>query len=403
MTPLEQRNERFRPFDPPYRAGTFTFVLLAVAALYLGRLDFDPEAPGLGNTTRVPPQFIGGEPVRDNRRPILEVLESLPSRREGVKPIVWIGNSHQHAINDARPGQSVSSVYLHELLNGPTYPGRYPSIGISYANLRYEEQFLLTLALAQLAPEQRPALIVHGVRFHDAREMGIAARAGLRQLLQEPGIVAWIEDPPVPEEDFAPALARIRMDLASVLADGRKEEGMEAWLVRVVGPYVPIFQRRSLIDARFSRNLMVFRDWVFRIDTTSKRPVLASRYEQSMQFLELALHVAQRNGIETFLYNVPIRQEVRTPYVAEEYQQFREDLAAMSARHGASFRDYDELIPPELWGTWYDTDFPDFSHFTSAGHRILARQTAEDIAPILDLDTPLHALRADSERGDALQ
>ena len=48
------------------------------------------------------------------------------------------------------------------------------------------------------------------------------------------------------------------------------------------------------------------------------------------------------------------------------------------------FRDYDGLVPAELWGTWYKSSDPDFSHFTAAGHRLLAAQVRADAAPLID-------------------
>ena len=48
-----------------------------------------------------------------------------------------------------------------------------------------------------------------------------------------------------------------------------------------------------------------------------------------------------------------------------------------------TFKDYDSLIPAPLWGEWYDTDFPDFSHFSGEGHALLAKQVGEDIQGLL--------------------
>lgn len=75
----------------------------------------------------------------------------------------------------------------------------------------------------------------------------------------------------------------------------------------------------------------------------------------------------------------------------------------MAERRGARFADYDALIPAELWGTWYDTEFPDFSHFTAEGHRMLARAVLRDIMPMLDGLPTARAHLQEIEDGDALQ
>ncbi|HVN37872.1 MAG TPA: SGNH/GDSL hydrolase family protein [Myxococcota bacterium] len=377
-----------------FRTGILTLVLLIAVAIWLAPTEFDPEAPGLGNNTAsVRDASVAGVAVRDNGRPVLEVFDSLPTREGGVLPIVWLGNSHQHAVNSLKPGDTVASVYLHLALNGEMYPGRAPVIGISYPNLRFEEQFLLTLALALREPERRPAVIVQGVRFHDAREMGV--RSMLRPLLEQESVKAWLanQDPPPPE--YGEAIARLRADADLADSERKKEEGLEAWLVAHLGPHLPIFRQREWLYASIEDRIHNLRDRVFRIDTRTKRPILKSRYLLSMQFIELALRVAREHGIETLLYNVPLRQEMDNPYLPDDYAAFRRDLAALAARHGATFRDYDDLIPRDLWGRWYDTDMPDFSHFTAAGHRLLATQVATDIAPLLGIDA--------AERNSALK
>jgi len=181
-------------------------------------------------------------------------------------------------------------------------------------------------------------------------------------------------------------MERLRTDYALAVEEQRKEQGFEAWLVNTLGPYLPIFQRREFLYASIESKIHRLRDRVFRIDTRTKRPILKSRYLLSMQFFELSLWIAHEQGIKVLLYNVPLRQEVENPYVADEYERFRRDLAVLAADNGAEFGDYDSLIPRELWGTWYATDFPDFSHFTAAGHRILAERVQHDIAGLLNRD-----------------
>jgi hypothetical protein len=372
-----------------FRTGILTAALLVAVAVWLAPTEFDPESPGLGNnTTSVRDAEVAGVPVRDNGRPVLEVLDSLPTREGGVRPIVWLGNSHQHAVNSLEPGDTVSSVYLHLSLNGETYPGRAPVIGISYPNLRYEEEFLLALALSLREPARRPALIILGVRFHDAREMGV--RSMLRPLFELKPVEAWLANPHLPPQQYDEAIVRLRADANLASEERHKEEGLEAWLVAHLGPHLPIFKQREWLYAEFEDDVHKLRDRVFRIDTRTKRPILESRYSMSMQFIELAIRVARENGIETLLYNVPLRREMDNPYIPEQYAKFRSDLAALAARHGAKFRDYDDLIPKDLWGRWYATDLPDFSHFTAAGHRLLAKQVRQDIAPILGLDAVDH-------------
>jgi hypothetical protein len=364
--------------------------LLVLAAGKLQTTHFDAQDPGIhNNTVSVFDAFVDGHPARDNGRPITEVLPDVPSREDGRRPVVWIGNSHQHAVNDRKPGDTVSSVYLHRELNGERWPGRTPVFGISFPNLDYQEQFLLTLTLVLLPEELRPKVIVNGVRFHDAREMGI--RSQLRPLLELPAVRAWLTNSAW-KAGHEEAFAWMQDSLRQASDEHAAEEGLEPWLVRSVGPYIPIFNRRDLIYATAIQSLHDGRDRLFRIDTRSKRAILEPRYKIAMQYLDAAAAAARAQHVAMLLYNAPLRPEADNPYVPDQYARFRQDLLNIGTKEGIAERDYDDLIPRELWGTWYATDYPDFSHFTSAGHRILAHQVALDIADLLD-DQSAHALQ----------
>ncbi len=358
--------------------GAATLMLLAAVATYLHSVTFDPSAPALGNNTvSVLDSRVAGKAARDNQRPIAEVLADLPTRGDGRYPIVWIGNSHQHAINDIKPGDELSSVVLHKELNGNVWPGARPVFGISIPNLHFQEQLVLTVALALMEPDHRPRLIIHGVRFHDARELGV--RHDLRTLLTTPEFAKWLKS--VEEAGRYPALVdSIKEDVALANTEKQRDKGAESWLMDNVADRLPILERRGLIYGNTLNALHQLRDRVFMIDTKSKRPILAGRYKLAIDSLELALAVAKEAGIAVLLYNVPIRPGVESPYVPAQYNQFRDDLKRIAAQYGARFADYDGLIPSKLWGTWYDTDYPDYSHFTGEGHRILAAQVGRDIA-----------------------
>ncbi|MFP8880821.1 MAG: hypothetical protein VCE43_15975 [Myxococcota bacterium] len=359
------------------RTSLLTLVLLVLAAVALYRIEFDRNQPAQGAAiSGVRKSFVAGHPVRDNRRPLLEVFRDLPAGESGSGPIVWIGNSHLHAVNAIKPGDRLSSTLLHVALNDEVFPGERPVFGISMPNLRFEEQFLLTAAMAQLPEARRPSAIVHGARFHDARRTGVRER--VRPLLRTPRMRDWLASTDW-AANFPEAESAMQRSLVAADEEIRADEGLEAWMVSQVGPYLPIFQRRLFIEFKVHKTLGKIRNWVFRIDTASKRGILPTRYRAGMQFLEAALRVANQAGIRVLLYNAPLRKGVNIPYIDSEYARFREDLAAMAQRQGVDYQDYDELIPTEAWGNWVGSDMPDFSHFTGEGHVILAERARQDL------------------------
>jgi len=374
------------------RIGIATAVLLALVALTLEQVAFDKQEIGLGvGTHPIYNAQVAGEPVRNNEIPLLDFFALLPGEKQLT---VWIGNSHLHAINAYQPGDRLSSTLLHLQFNGEQVPGDRPVFGLSLPNLRYEEQALITIALALQPPEHRPSLIVHGVRFHDARERGI--RVDARPLLRLPEVQEAIAalDP-----RFGGARAALEAGLQFAMEEVSKEEGLEPWLVQKLGQWLPIFRKRDFIYARTRNRIENFRNLVFRIETTTKRPILSSRYQASMNALELAVAFAEERGVEVLLYNCPLRAAVETPYVAEQYESFRRELTLLVESNGGTYKDYDPLVPAELWGDWYDTDFPDFSHFTGAGHAVLANQVGKDIEGLLGEPSP----GPEQEVNDAVQ
>jgi hypothetical protein len=224
-------------------------------------------------------------------------------------------------------------------------------------------------------------LLIHGFRFHDAREAGV--RGSLRVLLRSPPILDWLSSSSFRHE-YPAAFSRLQQDIAQAETELKKEEGFEPRLVAMIGPYVPIFAQRELIYSHVQTTMRRVRDWAFHIDTTTKRPIIEQRYVASLQYVELLLRAAHDKRVAVFLYNAPLRAEVDNPYIAEQYRRFRDALARSAGRSNAVYEDYDDLIPRELWGSWYDTDFPDFSHFTARGHEILAERVKQDIGPLLD-------------------
>ncbi len=359
------------------RIGVATAVLLIIVAVVLEQVAFDKEEIALGEAThRIYDSRVAGEPVRINEFPLLEFLEMLPGHKDLT---VWVGNSHLHAINAYLPGDQLSSAVLHIQFNGHEVPGERPVFGLTFPNLRYEEQALLSMGLAMLPEEHRPKVIVHGIRFHDARERGV--RADTRPLLKLPEIrqaTAALD-----EERFGGVKALLEAGLQLAEESVNKEEGLEPWLVRNLGERLPIFRKRDYIYGRARWRLARLRDWVFRIDTTSKRPILPARYLDSMNALSLAVAFAEERGVEVLMYNSPMRASVANPYIAKEYQSFRRDLELLVESNGGTYKDYDPLIPEELWGTSGGTEFPDFSHFTGAGHVLLAKQIGADIEALL--------------------
>ena len=105
--------------------------------------------------------------------------------------------------------------------------------------------------------------------------------------------------------------------------------------------------------------------------------MIPGRYEQNLAALEALLHFAREDGVAVLVYVVPLRRDVDSPYVQEEYERFKQDLPGRVIEGGAIFADLEVLVPGELWGSKDATSVGgapelDFMHFRAAGHGLLA-------------------------------
>jgi hypothetical protein len=155
--------------------------------------------------------------------------------------------------------------------------------------------------------------------------------------------------------------------------------------------------RRSWCPFRARRDLLgtlklkytALRNWVFGFRTTTKRPIAPALYATNLEFIELTLRFLRQQGIKGVFYLAPIRPLEPNPYVPEDVDRFRKELASLCERYGAVYMDYSRLIPEALWTNYPESDQsgiggqPDFAHFTGKAHQVLAERLVADLRPTL--------------------
>ena len=77
------------------------------------------------------------------------------------------------------------------------------------------------------------------------------------------------------------------------------------------------------------------------------------------------------------VYVAPLRNDVEPPYIASEYLKFKDDIENLSKKYGATYVNFEGLVPPKYWGEKSTTNLTetkelDFMHFQAGGHKILA-------------------------------
>ena len=114
-------------FIYPFRVPLLILTLVFLFGYIISRLDFNPLEAGLGNKIiTVYNSTIARHPVRNkmSNDDLTHWQTSIPINTDNL--LIWLGNSHLHAINNYFEGQQLSSVHLHKMLNGDVWPGKIP-------------------------------------------------------------------------------------------------------------------------------------------------------------------------------------------------------------------------------------------------------------------------------------
>ncbi|MFQ5685060.1 MAG: hypothetical protein ACE5GV_00220 [Candidatus Scalindua sp.] len=371
-----------------WRTPVLTFVLLVFIYLYLSKTGFNPLEFGLAkNMHSVEQSFIDGHLVQASSSEIEVWKNALPNNTDSVnRLIVWTGNSHLHAINNYKDGQQPAAFHLHKLLNGNKWPGKYPVLGISYPNISFFEQFLLTLFLCVEEALPHPLIIVNGYRYADTRENTL--REIIKPILYNTKVNRWIlENHERLKNKYPLALKRLQNEINVKISKREsiniRENIGDSKISEIIGNFVPLFNNRNAINGIIRTSIRSVRDFVFNIDSTSKRPILMSRYKEAMEFMELASEVSKMNNTYLLIYNIPLRPVADNPYPASDYSKYCNDMRAIAKKYAANvyFLDYENVIPVELWG-YYDSGQPDFAHFKEEGHILFARKLEGELSAL---------------------
>ena len=121
------------------------------------------------------------------------------------------------------------------------------------------------------------------------------------------------------------------------------------------------------------------RNTVFGINANTVRRMIPQRFETNMHALDLIIQDCVKSHRKVMLYIPPIRSDVKLPYDTTDYNNFKARIEAFASeeRVGVTFKNYEGIIPANLWGYKAATNLSsekeiDFMHFQYKGHQILA-------------------------------
>jgi hypothetical protein len=330
---------------------------------------------------------------------VAAILAELPANRRNSLSVLYVGNSQTMAVMDMEPGDRIVAAWLTELLNDGRSDEPFSVRLASEANLTMSE-LLIKSIVAALDASRRPDAEIVGIVLDGLR--WVEARAELVALARSPAVREYVRralaaGPPLP------AAARALETLAgsdgkatpagtggaTAQRDERAVDKAERRLQQWSETNLPLVGARRTLLGTINLKYTELRNWAFGFKTTTKRPIAPALYATNLELIELTLRFLHQQGIRVVFYIAPIRPLEPGPYLAEDVERFRRDLARLCQRYGAVYADYTGVIPGELWTNYPDTDRsgvggqPDFAHFTGRAHRRLAERLVADVGPQL--------------------
>lgn len=290
--------------------------------------------------------------------------------------IILNGMSQMYAINDRKSEDKTISEHLDDALA----PNGVRVFGLAAPNLTAEES-LIYLAATAASPQTKPALFVYGVCFDKMRNIGV--RTELRQLLEIPGVTKSLSSACRNHGGRYPLACNAIGKTIETLAAPQKavEPTLEDQLKAEVERVLPVVAGRKTLNASIQSLVFRLRNWALNITPTSKRVIIASRYEQNQQLMELAAQVASERGVQLAWYNVPLNPQAENPYVPIQYASFKSWVDSLARKRNIPFANLEHIVPASKWGEFMGG--PDFKHFRGAGHFL----TAQALLRVFDFDS----------------
>jgi hypothetical protein len=275
-----------------------------------------------------------------------------------------VGMSQLLTISDRRRSDRFTSEHMDDALA----PDGVRVFEFGAPNMDNEEALVYLLA-ASVDPATHPYAFIYGVCFDKFRNVDV--RPALLRLLQNrPRLLsAWKEVAATYADRYPRATAKMLATLGDLAkqAETTREATFESRLRILTGRWLPLVAARESFNGHLQSVLYRLRNYALNIESSTKRPIIGTRYDLNREFLGLIAALASERGIKFLPYVIPLNPLADTPYVASEYASFKGWLQEFSQIHGLPFVNLENLVPSQEWGRWQGG--PDFKHFGAAAHR----------------------------------
>jgi hypothetical protein len=290
--------------------------------------------------------------------------------------VILSGMSQMFSIPERQPGDQTTSEEMDDRLA----PKGIRVYGLAAPNLCNEEALFILLALLE-KPQTTPKFFIFGACFDKMRNLDL--RPGYREFLwQKPGLQeTWKRMAETYRQRYPHAAEKMLKTFDDLRASRTSTDSFEDMLRDRLAEWLPLVAFRKELNGRAQQFLYEVRNELLRIKTSSKRPIIKSRYEMNQEFLQMMIDVCADSGVQFITYVVPLNPLAENPYVPAEYVQFKDWISQLAERRQVPFANLENAVPSQDWGIWFEG--PDFKHFKGAGHRRTAAKLLEEFGSLL--------------------
>ena len=254
-----------------------------------------------------------------------------------------MGNSQLNGINNYQKGDLSSPI----LLSNQLEKKNFNLLAFAYPNLSLVEAHVL---ITFLISEVKVNSILLPLFFDDTREINI--RSEIYNLLK-------IEQT---RKELSKSLL-VNKILKTYKADNTKKKKKN--IKSITEEKIKYFldestnwaEKNKQFRGKIFSNLYKLRNTVFRIKPTTVRKLIPFNYNQNIDAFKETLNFLRSNQTNFFVYIPPIRNDLKIPYNANEYNKFKNEVKSLVEASGYNLLNYERVIPNHLWGKKSSTNF----------------------------------------------
>lgn len=139
----------------------------------------------------------------------------------------------------------------------------------------------------------------------------------------------------------------------------------------------------STKKSNFIYHIYNLRNYIFNINSSSKRKIIKSYYDKNLNSYKSILKQNNKIDLKFISYFVPMRKKPFEIYDQKEYQKFKKDILDINFKFGQKVYDLDSIIPSNNFNS-LDKNFFDYMHFDYNGHKKLSSELENILIKLLN-------------------